>query len=321
MKRTTALFLIGLGITTLCAAQTPSNMQYGIFRQEGIASWYGAEFAGRPTASGETFNPSQLTAAHPTLPFGTLLKITNKHNNKQVTVRVNDRGPFVSARIIDLSQGAAAQLDMISTGTAPVTVESVDAIAFSAPAVTATPAASPAPAPNQLAVRNRVVEVGPAPTPSSVIAQRVITQYDAELGGPLLEPLDGSSAAASTPQPPPTPRPTATPPQQYVTVPPATSAQPVARALPALPPATVRPAIPPTGTGKLYRIQVGSYMIPRYAVDAFDKLKDVGLSPAYERNGDLYRVVLAGVRADDVQSIAGKLGSAGFAEVLIREEQ
>jgi rare lipoprotein A len=319
MKRTTALFLIGLGITALCAAQTPSSVQYGIFRQEGIASWYGAEFAGRPTASGETFNPNQLTAAHPTLPFGTLLKITNKHNNKQVTVRVNDRGPFVSARIIDLSQGAAAQLDMISTGTAPVIVESVDAISFSptpAPANSSAPAA--APAPNRIAAQVPRAESGPATTQSPMIAQRVITLYDPELGGPLLEPLDGLSIAAPAPAAQPTPPP-------VVPQPPPSTAVPVAAvqptALPALPPAAVRPAIPPVGTGKLYRIQVGSYKIPRYAVDAFDKLKNAGLSPSYERNGEFYRVVLAGVRADDVQSIAGKLGTAGFAEVIIREEQ
>jgi rare lipoprotein A len=112
-----------------------------IFRQEGIASWYGREFEGRPTASGEIFDSSQLTAAHPSLPFGTILVVTNLHNSRTVTVRVNDRGPFVEARIIDVSRAAAEQLDMIVTGTAPVLVESVERLA-EAPATITTPAAS-----------------------------------------------------------------------------------------------------------------------------------------------------------------------------------
>jgi rare lipoprotein A len=93
------------------------------FHEEGIASWYGVEYAGRRTASGEVFDADLFTAAHPTLAFGTMLVITNKHNNKQVVVRVNDRGPFKSARILDVSQAAAEQLDMIVTGTAPVIAE------------------------------------------------------------------------------------------------------------------------------------------------------------------------------------------------------
>ncbi|GHV74352.1 hypothetical protein AGMMS49940_16540 [Spirochaetia bacterium] len=93
------------------------------FRQEGIASWYGIEFNGRPTGSGEIFDAALFTAAHPTLPFGTVLTVTNKINNKKVSVRVNDRGPFVSTRIIDISRAAAEQLDMLVTGTAPVVIE------------------------------------------------------------------------------------------------------------------------------------------------------------------------------------------------------
>jgi len=97
------------------------------FRQEGIASWYGPQFEGRPTASGEIFNSSHFTAAHPTLPFGTFLLVTNRNNNRQVSVRVNDRGPFVEGRIIDVSQAAAEHLGMIVTGTAPVIIETIPA--------------------------------------------------------------------------------------------------------------------------------------------------------------------------------------------------
>ncbi len=82
----------------------------------GMASYYGAGFAGRPTASGERFNPSALTAAHRTLPFGTRLKVTNPHNGRSVVVRVNDRGPFSRGRVIDLSQEAARQIGLIQQG-------------------------------------------------------------------------------------------------------------------------------------------------------------------------------------------------------------
>ncbi|MDR2150053.1 MAG: septal ring lytic transglycosylase RlpA family protein [Spirochaetaceae bacterium] len=102
-----------------------SQDQASAFKQEGLASWYGVDFDGKPTASGEFFDSTQMTAAHPTLPFGTQLKVTNKENNRSVTVRVNDRGPFNQDRIIDLSQAAAAQLDFIAAGSAPVVVEMI----------------------------------------------------------------------------------------------------------------------------------------------------------------------------------------------------
>jgi cell division protein FtsN len=88
-----------------------------------------------------------------------------------------------------------------------------------------------------------------------------------------------------------------------------------------LPPAEITGAVPALGTDKTYRIQVGAYKNPRNAADVFDKLKNVGLNPAYERNGDVYRVVLARIRAEEVSSVAEKLGTAGFQEALIREER
>jgi rare lipoprotein A len=87
-----------------------------------------------------------------------------------------------------------------------------------------------------------------------------------------------------------------------------------------LPPAEILPALPPPDDGKNYRIQVGSYKVPRNAVSAFEKLKSVGLSPAYERSGDFYRVVIAKVPSGDVAAVAEKLGVAGFREALIRAE-
>lgn len=88
----------------------------------GVASWYGEEFAGRTTANGEIFDPAQLTAAHRTLPFGTVLDITNRKTQQTVRVRVNDRGPFIGGRVIDLSYGAAQRIGLIEPGIGEVEI-------------------------------------------------------------------------------------------------------------------------------------------------------------------------------------------------------
>ena len=98
----------------------------GSYSTEGQASYYGAKHQGKRTASGERFDQNQLTAAHRTLPFGTLVRVTNLNNDKSVIVRINDRGPFTRNRIIDLSRKAAQQLDMLRTGVAPVRVVSTE---------------------------------------------------------------------------------------------------------------------------------------------------------------------------------------------------
>jgi len=120
--------------------------------QEGIASWYGPGFHGRRTANGEVYNQYELTAAHQTLPAGTHVRVTNLTNGRAVLVRINDRGPFVDDRIIDLSYAAARQIDMIGPGTAPVRLQVVEED-WEEPArvipvaVPRAPAPPPAPAP------------------------------------------------------------------------------------------------------------------------------------------------------------------------------
>ncbi len=89
----------------------------------GKASWYGERFHGRQTASGERYNMNAMTAAHRTLPFGTRVRVTNKSNGRSVVVRINDRGPFVGGRVIDLSYAAARRVGMVNSGTAPVRVD------------------------------------------------------------------------------------------------------------------------------------------------------------------------------------------------------
>ena len=90
--------------------------------ESGIASWYGRDFHGRPTSNGETYNMHNITAAHKLLPMHTMLLVKNEENGKKIVVRVNDRGPFIQGRIIDLSYGAAQKLGLVHSGTARVTI-------------------------------------------------------------------------------------------------------------------------------------------------------------------------------------------------------
>jgi rare lipoprotein A len=278
-----------------------------IFRQEGIASWYGREFEGRPTASGEIFDSSELTAAHPSLPFGTKLVVTNQHNKKSVTVRVNDRGPFVPARIIDVSRAAAEQLDMIVTGTAPVTVESVDKIVMSAPVLNTQMTAPVITAPSAAYVVTTPVQTAPViqTTPAQTVP---VTPGQAAL-------IQTAPVIQSAPV-------TAVPSEQIHTAPVFVS-QPVVLQTPIYQ-IKITPEINVVSV-KNYRLQVGSFKNAKNAVEAFDRLKASGLSPNYERfisgdNVEYYRVVVAGVRGDNVQFAAERIGAAGFKEAIIKEE-
>jgi rare lipoprotein A len=99
------------------------------FKQRGKASWYGRKFHGRKTASGEIYNMYAMTAAHKTLPLGTFVRVHNLKNNRKIDVRINDRGPFIRGRIIDLSYTAAKKLGIVGSGTAPVEIVALGAAA------------------------------------------------------------------------------------------------------------------------------------------------------------------------------------------------
>ena len=119
------LVLLAVALVPGCSSR-PSPRTAGEIPSEraerGLASWYGAEFAGLPTASGETFDPGRVSAAHRTLPLGSVVDVTNEKNGRTVRVRVNDRGPFVAGRIVDLSRAAAEEIDAVADGVVPVTL-------------------------------------------------------------------------------------------------------------------------------------------------------------------------------------------------------
>ena len=115
MRKVLRLFLLTtLLILSSCASSRKSGDRTIVER--GLASWYGKRFQGRPTASGEPFDAAQMTAAHRTLPFGTMVEIRSVRSRKSVLVRINDRGPHLRSRIVDLSQAAAEELGMLSRG-------------------------------------------------------------------------------------------------------------------------------------------------------------------------------------------------------------
>jgi rare lipoprotein A len=337
MKKLFAVLYIVLLGAGFCAAQT-ARAPGAAFRQEGIASWYGTEFDGRPTASGEVFNSSLYTAAHPLLPFGTILTVTNQHNGRKVNVRVNDRGPFVSARIIDLSRAAAEQLDMLVTGTAPVLVEG-----------TVSPGTASGPDQGQYAAGTNAAAVsngGWSNATSQVIATMPPASQDTLVIQQYQPPVQPPVPQAPQYQPVPPYQPVTTPPVQqvqqylqtepqvtqvYVRQPPVQAPvqklEPIQIITAEPPPVAAKPApepvsitVPAMVPNKVYRIQVGSYKVARNAVEAYDKLKKAGLSPVYERNGEYFRVVLSGVRSEDVESVARKIGGAGFGQPLFRTE-
>jgi rare lipoprotein A len=152
------------------------------FRQRGVASWYGRKFNGAKTSSGELYDMYAMTAAHPTLPIPSYARVTNLANRRSVIVRVNDRGPFLSDRIMDLSYTAAYRLGYVRAGSATVEVESIDPANFHAASAKAGGRLIPEP----------VVTAEPAPP----IAQPAITTD--------LKPLEPVAAVAAPPAEPPT---------------------------------------------------------------------------------------------------------------------
>lgn len=147
MKSTFKFLLFNLFLTTSLLAQDD---------EFGIGSYYSDLFQGKPTASGELYDKDKLTAAHKTLPFGTLVKVTRLDNDKSVTVRVNDRGPFISGRIIELSREGANRIDLIKDGATRVKVEIV----------------KEQPAPTDLAEATKPVVPTPAEQPEAKIEKK-----------------------------------------------------------------------------------------------------------------------------------------------------
>jgi rare lipoprotein A len=126
VARALALSAVVMALMLVAGCASARGGEGGGAASSGVASYYAHKYHGRTTASGERFDMHAMTAAHRTLPFGTRVRVTNRDNGKSVVVRINDRGPFVKGRVIDLSLAAAKKLGMVDAGLAQVELRPID---------------------------------------------------------------------------------------------------------------------------------------------------------------------------------------------------
>lgn len=299
-----ALLLLPLGAEELLTAET-------------YASYYGEAFNGRPTSSGEIFNMNAYTAAHKTLPFGTFLEVTNLENGKKVVVRVNDRGPFVPNREIDLSKAAAKSLGMISRGITRVSIKKVDSLDHAALVATAdvysdTPAES--------AEKETPPVSGRQPEATPVQKDEAANTPAKVSGTAASQPTEAPSKVtqAQASQPNTTQRQPASVDQQ--TAKPDTVKGVANRSASAQPAQTPAPVYSQGTSGVLWRIQLGAFAREENALRLVVQLRKAGFDPAYERTEKSVRVVLPGIQPDDLEKVKEALANHSFTDYVIRQE-
>jgi rare lipoprotein A len=271
------------------------------YDQVGTASWYGDAFNGKPTADGEIFDMWGLTAAHKTLPLPSLVQVTNLDNGKSMQVRVNDRGPFVGDRLIDLSKGAADQLGVLRPGLAHVRVQYVGPAPAAPGRDVPLQYAQAAPPPRTPKPQSLPVHQAPASAGS-------LPRLDEADLRPLHEP--DPTYVAEAPSPPPVVVAQLTPPEPVVAAPPIIEQ-------PAAPPAP-EPAMAQSGG---YAIQAASFSSRANAEKAATKLASVGrieIMPA-ERDGmTFYRVYVRSLRDEtEAGNALQRLAANGYGDAKI----
>lgn len=318
----------------------------------GIASWYGEEFSGRTTANGEIFDPTQLTAAHRTLPFGTVLDVTNALTGQTVRVRINDRGPYIGGRLIDLSYAAAQKIGLIAPGIGEVDIKVVrigsdreppqpfgvtvaeapksvpvipqqqspppsDApkVEFPLPPPTATAAPAPPPAPEPATALPAVT-----PTPDPVVTEPVVTE-------PVVkeEPVTVDRVQVETQRGDILTRKQVAADGRTIEEVPVAEAAPRTAAppkpAPAKPPAPrAAPASPtPRHSGPRYIVQVGAFSVEANANALLERMKSIG-QRAYIDKTSLYRVRIGPFATRD-QAVATRaaLEAKGVSAIIVTE--
>lgn len=271
-----------------------------IISNETYASFYGEPYNGRPTSSGEIFDMNAFTAAHKTLPFGTLVEVTNLENGRKVIVRINDRGPFVGNREIDLSKAAAEKLDMISQGITRVSLKRIDS-GTNAAIVNA---------------GNNMNEFKP----------ENLNSYEVNMEGsnvymPASEQSynnnysngNGYNRNYSNREERNDAYSSATP---YAGGGRQRNAAPKKPAVPRV----YTPTTPEETSGPLWRIQVASFTREENALRLVVQLREIGFEPAYEKTETHVRVVLYGIRPFDLEKVKMVLDSNNFRNYVIRQE-
>ena len=296
-----ALLLLPLGAEELLTAET-------------YASYYGEAFNGRPTSSGEIFDMNAYTAAHKTLPFGTFLEVTNLENGKKVVVRVNDRGPFVPNREIDLSKAAAKSLGMISRGITRVSIKRVDSLDHAA-LVATTDVYSNTATESAPKGAHPVTDSQPEAVP---VQKEAVSDIPAKGSDTAAETAPSKVTQAQASQPNTTQRQPSSVDQQ--TAKPDTVKGVANRSAPAQPAQTPAPVYSQGTSGVLWRIQLGAFAREENALRLVVQLRKAGFDPAYERTEKSVRVVLPGIQPDDLEKVKEVLANHSFTDYVIRQE-
>jgi rare lipoprotein A len=306
------------------------------YDETGTASWYGPGFHGKPTSDGEIYDMNQMTAAHKTLPLPSVVEVSNLQNGRAVRLRVNDRGPFVEDRLIDVSRRAAQLLGFVNTGVAPVRVRVLkeESIQVAQAAMrgefgpaglagTAVAAASPAPA---LAARVQPVRMAAATPPPSL--------------PPSLRATEVIAAPLPVPTPPAPPIPAAPPPAPPVASPqpapaPTVVAAPRRRPMPSLISSAHAATLPPAlaaakpaasgnrNAGRIF-VQAGAFAIPENAQRVRARIASLGhaeIVPGTSRGSALYRVRLGPVGSEaEARRLLSRVVDHGYPEARVVDQ-
>lgn len=279
----------------------------------GVASWYGEEFAGRTTANGEIFDPSGMTAAHRSLPFGTVLDVTNTKTHQTVRVRVNDRGPYIGGRILDLSYAAAQQISLIEPGIGDVVITVVHVgngereppVPFEATVAEAPKVVPIIPAPASPVVDAPKVEPLPpvvaAPSTEPVVVDRI--EVETEHAGVITRTQVAADGRTL----------------EEVAVADNGETKPIARVKP-VPQTQPKPAkATPVTVLKRFVVQVGAFAVEANAKLLQERLNAIGQRAWIDRN-DLYRVRLGPFATRDAAAEArATLEANGLSAIIVIE--
>lgn len=288
------------------------------YDETGMASWYGPGFHGRPTASGELYDQHATSAAHPTLPLPSIVRVTNLDNGKQVVARINDRGPFAHNRIIDLSKGAARQIGLDISGTAKVRVQLLTRESEIIKQVALQGGGRDA----QMAAIANLDGNAPAPAPQTMIASApvidrsvTVQQVPAPQGPTIAEQIAAREAAerAAARQ-----APVATQPLPALTLPPST--QPLVVAQPT-------PSYAPLGAASLGNgiyVQAGAFSLPENAERLRAQLAGLGAAHVMQTSvsgRDFYRVRIGPMASlDAADQLRARVIAAGHGEARVISE-
>ncbi len=295
-----------------------------------FASYYAEKFHGRKTANGEIFDMNAYTAAHRTLPFGTLIEVTNLENGKKVIVRINDRGPFVGNREIDVSKAAAAALDMLSRGVTRVSLRKIDPSDKTALGIPKQNQAMPTTAQAEKAVATQYTQPKPVQavpqynqpkTTQSTSQYQAAPQYNAptyKQPAPQYNQANQNNYGYNYNQQ--APNNAVNPYAQPVTPVPAPRGNNPYQVNPEAQQLVYIPTTASETAGPLWRIQLGSFTREENAMRLVVKLRKIHFEPAYEKTETHIRVVLYGIKPFDLEKVKSVLEENGFNDYILRQE-